>query len=280
MLQIERPNFTCLMSVYKKTVLSELIDCFDSIEDQTLRPSEIIIVLDGPLNKNVQYYLNHGISEGIKNISKFVILNENKGLGIALNEGLNASTNEFVIRVDTDDINHPKRFETQVEFFDKNPDISVSSTTVVEFEQNINIPISYKRLPLSVNQVKHYAKFRNPVNHPASILRKKDIQAVGGFKHMPFFEDYYLWLRLLFNGYKIKNIDEELVFMRINNDFFSRRINWETTKSHFNLYLFMIRNGFYNPVFLIFIFLSKELVKILPKPIIKKVFLTFFRSKK
>ncbi|MDN4717009.1 glycosyltransferase [Vibrio parahaemolyticus] len=65
---------------------------------------------------------------------KQVILEENVGLGEALNEGLKACSYDLILRVDTDDINHRERFKKQVEYMELNPDISAASSDVLEFE--------------------------------------------------------------------------------------------------------------------------------------------------
>lgn len=45
-------------------------------------------------------------------------------------------------------------------------------------------------------------------------FRKKHILAVGGYQDFKFMEDYYLWIRLYAQGYKLENINEILVDAR------------------------------------------------------------------
>ena len=40
---------------------------------------------------------------------------------------------------------------------------------------------------------------------------------------MPYFEDYWLWVRMLKAGYKVKNIDQVLVRVRAGQDMIVRR---------------------------------------------------------
>ena len=54
---------------------------------------------------------------------KIVRLPENVGLGKALNEGMKHCSYDWVFRMDTDDICLPDRFEKQIEFIQKHPNV-------------------------------------------------------------------------------------------------------------------------------------------------------------
>ena len=46
------------------------------------------------------------------------------------------------------------------------------------------------------------------------MFRKKHVLEVGGYKQLLYAEDYYLWVRLLVEGYTILNMDEILVYVQ------------------------------------------------------------------
>ena len=60
-------------------------------------------------------------------------------------------------------------------------------------------------------------------NHPAVMFKKSAVLAVGGFQHFPYFEDYYLWVRMLQNGAKAMNLAQPLLLMRAGQAMYSRR---------------------------------------------------------
>jgi amylovoran biosynthesis glycosyltransferase AmsE len=64
---------------------------------------------------------------------------------------------------------------------------------------------------------------------------KKDIEKVSGYIHMPHFEDYYLWMRMLHVGYKISNINGVLMFARISDDMMGRRSGWKYAHCEYDL---------------------------------------------
>lgn len=80
-----------------------------------------------------------------------------------------------------------------------------------------------KRMPTGSQALYRYGKLRNPLNHMTVMLRKADIEAVGGYHRRPLLEDYDLWSRLLAAGYKIDNIPQILVYARTGAGFSSRR---------------------------------------------------------
>ena len=116
-------KFSVLMSIYSKEKPEHLNLCLESIEKQTLSPDEIVLVEDGPLTKEL-YQMIKTWKEKMP-ILKTVALNLNSGLATALNYGLRKCKNNIIARMDTDDICTPERFQKQIEYLRKNPDIDI-----------------------------------------------------------------------------------------------------------------------------------------------------------
>lgn len=214
-------NFSVLMSVYIKEQPDYLHQSLYSVFNQTLPPNEVVLVEDGPLD----YELNAVIDEYTKRHPelKIVKLARNNGLGIALNEGLKHCSNNLVVRMDTDDICTPDRFEKQVKYMSDNPDIDISSAWLEEFEGDISNVKSIKKVPSTHEEISSYIKSRNPLNHPSVIFRKTSVENTGGYQHYPLFEDYYLWARMFASGAKFGNIQECLLHFRTSPEMFKRR---------------------------------------------------------
>ena len=104
--------FSVLMSVYTKEKPLFLSESIRSIVNQTLMPNEVVILKDGPITVELNLVL-----EGFKNeypdIIKIIPLKENIGLGLALRKGMLECSNDYVARMDSDDICDEKRFELQ-----------------------------------------------------------------------------------------------------------------------------------------------------------------------
>lgn len=214
-------NFSVLLSLYVKEQPAYLKLSIDSIFSQTMLPSEIILVKDGSLTKELDKVVEDFCTES--SIIKVISLSENQGLGKALNEGLKHCSYDLVARMDTDDIAKPDRFEKQLKVFKDHPEIDVVGAWIDEFEGNTSNIISTRKLPETQKEIYKYAKKRNPINHPVVMFKKSAVFAAGGYKHFPLFEDYYLWVRMLLNGAKFYNIQESLLFFRASTDMFKRR---------------------------------------------------------
>ena len=214
-------KFSVLLSLYAKECPDYLRCSLESILLQTKKAKEIILVKDGPLTQELDEIVNEYQTK-IANL-KVVFLSENKGLGRALNEGLNHCSYDLVARMDTDDVAKPDRFEKQMKIFQKYPDIDVVGSWIDEFEGDPSNVISIRKLPESHKEIWNYAKKRNPVNHPVVMFRKSAVLAAGGYKHFPLFEDYYLWVRMLLNGAKFYNVQESLLLFRTSSEMFKRR---------------------------------------------------------
>ncbi|MBP4409387.1 glycosyltransferase, partial [Acinetobacter baumannii] len=194
-------NFSVLLSLYHKEKPEYLEKCFESIWDkQILKPSEIVLVLDGPIGEELISYVQKWQAK-INNVLKIVPLSQNVGLGKALNEGLKQCSYDWVFRMDTDDICTPDRFEKQVAFIRQNPDVVLFSGQVMEFDKDITDANVLKAVPITYEEIKEFAQKRCPFNHMTVAYKRDVILGLGGYQHHLFMEDYNLWLRVIGNNY-------------------------------------------------------------------------------
>lgn len=231
-----RENFSVLVPVYIRESAANLQVALRSIyHDQILKPSEIVIVEDGPVTDEVQQEIDlFSKSSGCKVI---VVKNlKNQGLGIALQNGLECCSNDIVFRMDSDDISLPNRFLEQVDLINRK-DCDVVGSSIAEFDDDENVVISYRDVPVGGENIRKYSYWRNPLNHPSVGFRKSRVMLVGGYRHMLCYEDYFLWLRMLHGGMKIENHPEPLVKMRGGLEQLKRRrgLRYAINESRFYL---------------------------------------------
>lgn len=223
----EEFKFSVLMSVYYKEDPKYLKDAIDSIlVNQKLKPDEFVLVVDGPVKDELNNIINE-YQLMYKNKMRVYRLETNVGLGKALNYGLNKCVYDLIARADSDDINAPERFELQINQFKKDPSIDVLGTFIDEFVDDYNDPINQKKMPLKHDDICKMAKMRNPINHMSVMFKKRAIIDAGTYQHLPYLEDYFLWIRVLNNGGKLVNLNEYLVHVRIGNGMLIRRSNKE-----------------------------------------------------
>lgn len=236
-------NYSVLMSVYYKENSEYLKQAIESIQAQTFPIDDFVLVCDGPLNQELDSVIKKKQQE-MKNILNVVRLKKNAGLGNALNKGIQQCKNELVARMDSDDISYPDRCEKQLMVFNTYPEISVCSGIVEEFATNPKVVESRRVPPETQEEIREFAKVRNPFNHPCVMYKKPDVEAVGSYKDFYLLEDYYLWVRMIMAGYQGYNLQEPLLHMRAGTDMYMRRGGLKYAKTQEKLFRFMKNNGF------------------------------------
>ena len=231
-------NFSVLISLYIKEDPSYLRQSLESLFSQTVLPSEIVLVKDGVLTKELDVIVSN--YQQIHSNFKVVTLRENQGLGIALNEGLKHCSYDLVARMDTDDIAKPNRFEKQIRVFQQNSNIDICSAWIEEFEGDWHNVISIRMLPETHDEIAYYAQSRCPINHPVVMFKKSAVIRAGGYQHFPLFEDYFLWLRMLKNGAKFYNIQDSLLYFRTSSEMFKRRGGWKYAMDEYRFQKMML----------------------------------------
>ena len=272
-------KFSVLSSLYYKEQPIYFDSCLESIWDQqTLKPAEIVLVLDGPigegLTKSVEYW-----QLKLDNVLKIVTLAENVGLGKALNEGLKHCSNEWVFRMDTDDICKADRFEKQIQFIKENPDVVLFGGQILEFDQTPNDSTAIKSVPTTHADIKKFAQKRCPFNHMTVAYKRTVIQELGGYQHHLFMEDYNLWLRVIGAGHKVANLREVILYARVGNGMHARRKGYEYIKSEKQLLNLKKELKIQNPIHGNILFLIRSAFRLMPSSLLGKIYNTFLRKK-
>lgn len=236
-------QYSILMSVYYKDVPRYFDESIQSMLDQTYKTNDFVIVCDGELTPGLEEVLVKYQEIPYINI---VRLEENIGLGKALNHGLNFCKNDLVARMDSDDISVPDRCERQLAIMKNKPEISIVGSHVEEFVGEPSKVIAIKKVPLGHDEIMKMVKKRNPFNHPTVMFRKKNIIEAGNYLDCKLNEDYYLWIRVLKKGYLTENIDANLVKMRVNDDTYMRRGGWKYFKEQKKIFKYMYKEKMIN----------------------------------
>lgn len=269
-------NFSVLMSVYKSEKAEYLMQSLDSILNQTVTPNEIVIVEDGKLTDELYEVLSQ--YEQKYAIVKRIPFSVNRGLGLALRDGVLACSNEIIARMDTDDIALPMRFEKQLEYLEKNPQISLLGTGIEEFSSAPECPDSKTILPANHEDIVKFSKKRNPFRHMTVMFKKSAVLDSGNYRDFLWFEDYDLWVRIIANGYKCANIPEVLVFVRADQNMFARRGGWAYLQQDIKFQIYLYKLRFINRNNLFFNILIRGVVRMIPNNMRSLFYKKFLRS--
>ena len=272
-------NFSILMSLYHKENPKFLDQCFESIWDsQTTKPTEIVLVLDGPIGEELTVCVQKWQSK-IGSPLKVVPLPQNVGLGKALNEGLKQCSYNWVFRMDTDDICTSDRFEKQIKFIEQNSDVVLFGGQILEFDQNISDADVLKAVPTTYEQIKKFAQNRCPFNHMTVAYKRDVILTLGGYQHHLFMEDYNLWLRVIGNNYQVANLSDVILYARVGNGMHARRKGFKYIKSEKQLLDLKKQLKIQSPFYATIYFIVRSTFRLMPANLLGKIYNTFLRKK-
>lgn len=230
-------KFSVSMCVYEKDNPDWFKTAVGSILNQTVKPNEIVLVVDGPVTDTLDVV----IKEYEKDIIfKVIRLKENQGHGNARRIGLENCSYDLVALMDSDDISVSNRFEKQLECFKNDSELAIVGGNITEFIETPNNIVGKRVVPESDTEIKAFLKKRCPMNQVTVMFKKKVVDSVGGYIDWYCEEDYYLWIRMFLAGLKFKNIQDELVNVRVGKDMYNRRGGREYFRSEVKLQKYML----------------------------------------
>jgi len=269
-------KFSVLMSVYINENPINFEVALNSVFAQTLVPAEVILVEDGKLT-DALYQVISNFKNKHAEIFKTHPLKKNVGLGNALRIGLLQCSHELVLRMDTDDICINNRFEKQISFMNDNPSIDLVGGWIAEFKTDMRKINGYRKVPETDKAIKKFHRKRNAINHMTVAFKKSKVIEAGSYEDLPYFEDYYLWAKMMQKGMLFYNFQESLIYARVGNDMIGRRHGWAYVKKEYHLIKQFKKIGFITNFEFIKMILTRFPIRMLPKPILSKVYNLYIR---
>lgn len=271
-------EYSVLMSVYQKELPENLQKSIKSMMEQTVKPSQIVLVKDGPLTEELDLVINELMAEKT-DVFTIVEIEKNVGLAQALNIGIQYCRYFLVARMDSDDISLPKRCEIQLKEFELNPSLSIVGTNMDEFDTDIAHILCTRKVPECHEDICKCIHRRSPFNHPTVMYRKEDVLRCGNYQ-IKWKEDLDLFARMLNNGCLSKNVQQSLVLYRTNSDGIKRRKSWAYCGSFIKVSYVNYKRGYINIRDLIFIAVAQMAIFLMPKIIYRWLLLHVLREPK
>ncbi len=231
--------FSVAMAVYGKDDPTYFGVALDSIWNQTRKPDEIVLVVDGPIPAALHAEIT--ARESIPCL-RVIYLPENCGLGIARDTALAACTHDLVALMDADDVSLPDRFEKQMRRIEEDPTLSLVGGHIREFIGAPGNTVGIRTVRENDTDIKQDLKKRCPINHMTVLFRKSDVERAGGYEDFYYNEDYYLWMRMCLAGMRFANLPDVLVDVRVGEDMYRRRGGMRYFKSEARLQKLLLEN--------------------------------------
>ena len=240
--------FSVLMSVYGKDDVAFFKEALLSVSyNQTLKPTQVVVVEDGPVPSEMEDMISEVINMTPE--CEFTIIRKlvNAGLAAALNSGLAACKYEWIARMDSDDISLDDRFEKQMAYVTEHPDVDCMGGSIAEFTNKPGDLQSERHVGLEMNTILKMAKSRTPMNHVSVLYKKSSVEKAGSYsENFGKLEDYKLWVDLISNNAVLANIDDILVYVRVGNGFIERRSNTREIIDWDMLQSYLLKSGLIN----------------------------------
>ncbi|WP_098408850.1 glycosyltransferase [Paramicrobacterium agarici] len=234
--------FSLLLPVYGNDEPSQFERAFNSsTSGQTLVPSEVVLVQDGPIPAELEQSLERVINACPAPVVR-VVIEERGGLARALTVGLERCSHDIVARMDADDVALSERFERQIVKMAEGYDLV--GTGMYEFADDTSEVLGRRTPPVGSAEIARYARFHDPFNHPTVMYRKATVARAGSYEDIGLMEDYWLFARMIQTGARVENLPEPLVMYRVGAGAYARRGGSKQFEAEWNLQRALRRIGF------------------------------------
>lgn len=247
-----------------------------SVRMQTRLPDELVAVFDGPLPAELEDTFHRETADWAIPIT-IVRLSQNRGLGIALQKGIQACRGEYVVRFDSDDLNRPHRVAEQLSFASAHPQVDAFGCWIEEFQDQPGDLNRVRETPIENREIVNFMRRRNPMNHMTVMMKRSSVTAVGGYLDRPGLEDFYLWFRMACAGMVMANMPQVLVDARINEASIYRRRGTRYLARESDLFLEMLARGFITRREYFWNISQRAVLRLAPAGLLSRVYQRFLR---
>ncbi|EJG0436352.1 glycosyltransferase, partial [Vibrio parahaemolyticus] len=206
---IVNDSIDVILPIYKEPV--ELVkNSVSSILCQEMVDVRLILILDNPQYEGIDY-----INELSKLNNVLVIFNEeNLGLPLSLNIGIEHSNRKFIARMDADDISEPTRLFNQLKYLKENKvDLIGCSVYKIDIKGSVigKMPAIDKKL-MNIDVL----RYKTIMYHPTWFGKASVFKEIK-YRNFKYAQDVDFLNRALKQGYRLDNCHDYLLKFRTHN---------------------------------------------------------------
>ncbi|WP_017221049.1 glycosyltransferase family 2 protein [Moritella dasanensis] len=202
------PQVSVIMPAYN--VDKFIGEAIDSVLSQTFTDFELIIIDDCSTDNTRKEIIK---KKNIDNRIQFHCNSENLGIAETLNKALKMASGKYIIRMDSDDISLPNRFELLLTKINDS-DIDILGTSTITINENGDEIGSYETI-VEHDDLVATIGLSSPLLH-IWICKKELYEKVGNYRYPPV-EDYDFLLRCIKKGYRLGNLNDKLYKVRLRS---------------------------------------------------------------
>ncbi|MBO8140705.1 MAG: glycosyltransferase [Firmicutes bacterium] len=209
-----RPKVSAVMPVYNG--LPYLARAVESLRRQRGVELEIVCVDDGSTDGSREWLARAAAADPRVR----VVLCPHNGIVAALNAGLAAARYPLIARMDADDVAHPDRLRLQAALLEGDRSLGVVGTQVRSFPDRAVSPAfrnyeAWNNCLTDPDRIGREIFIESPIVHPSAMYRRDEALELGGYRALPWAEDYDLWLRYHQAGYRLGKVPRVLLGWRM-----------------------------------------------------------------
>lgn len=209
-----RPRISVLLPY--RDAAGTLAEAMESVLAERGASFELVAIDDGSRDGSA------AIAARIAARDERVVLLASGGVGIAraLAHGADLARGEsFVARMDADDVSIPGRLAAEEALLDADPSLGVVGTLVDAFPEGVvgegtQRYLAWMNALVSAEDHDRDRFVESPLCHPSVMMRREALERAGGYRDVPWAEDYDLWLRIHAAGFRMAKVPRVLLRWR------------------------------------------------------------------
>ena len=196
-----------------------ITECLDSLVNQTFSDFCILAVNDDSTDNTGKILENYAAKDARLRVYHF---SENQGEPAVMQftmDILKEMDVEYVARMDADDICVPHRFEKQVQYLDKHPEIDILGSNALLFNDGQTDKMTkVSTLPLLDKDIKaHFSLARDNIINPSSMWRHSSIKGLAiNYAQTATAPDFHMWVQCALHKKTFANLPEPLLLYRLH----------------------------------------------------------------
>lgn len=211
------------------TYIVQAIEC---ILNQTYRNFELLIADDASTDSTKQI-----IDEFAMKDSRIVTLHNQENLGYlkTWNKLILQAKGEFIAFQDADDFSSFSRIQLQLEFLEKNPEVSLVGCNFSYVDASGRKSVSTSSYPLTDSEVRTFIPDVVPFCGSSIMIKREVYEEVGGYRE--YFDrigaEDYDWILLVMEKFRVANIPDVLYYYRLSENSVTRTFTYEGRRKLF-----------------------------------------------